>query len=74
MLTGGCNHSKKQGWLWVAVTPLVAIFEIALSRGSDIAKNLLGKDFGGILNSEPICSLQLGQLRTTAIMLGTFKT
>ena len=34
----GYNHSKKQGWLWVAVTPLVAIFEIALSRGSDIAK------------------------------------
>ncbi|MGB3656048.1 MAG: transposase [Rivularia sp. (in: cyanobacteria)] len=30
----------------------MAIFEIALSRGSDIAKNLLGKDFGGILNSD----------------------
>ena len=48
----GCNSSNKQGWLWVAVTPLVAIFEIALSRGSDIAKNLLGEDFSGILNSD----------------------
>ena len=48
----GCNSSKKQGWLWVAVTPLVAIFEIALSRGSEVAKNLLGEDFSGILNSD----------------------
>ena len=38
--------------MWVAVTPLVAIFEIALSRGSEIAKNLLGEDFSGILNSD----------------------
>ncbi|MEO1560182.1 MAG: transposase [Cyanobacteria bacterium J06632_19] len=48
----GCNSKKKQGWLWVAVTPLVAIFEIALSRGSEVAKNLLGEDFSGILNSD----------------------
>ena len=36
----GCNAKKSQGWLWVAVTPLVTFFQIALSRGSDAAKNL----------------------------------
>ena len=47
-----CNKEKKQAWLWVAVTPLVAFFQVALSRSSDIAKNLLGEDFSGILNSD----------------------
>ncbi len=48
----GCNDKKSQGWLWVAVTPLVTFFQIALSRCSDAARDLLGEDFGGILNSD----------------------
>lgn len=48
----GRNSKKSQGWLWVAVTPLVTFFEIALSRCSDAAKNLLGENFSGILNSD----------------------
>lgn len=48
----GCNEKNRQAWLWVAVTPLVAFFEIALSRCSDAARNLLGENFGGILNSD----------------------
>jgi len=48
----GCNDKKSQGWLWVAVTPLVTYFQIALSRCSDAARNLLGENFGGILNSD----------------------
>lgn len=48
----GCNDKKSQGWLWVAVTPLVTFFEIALSRCSDAARNLLGENFSGILNSD----------------------
>ena len=48
----GCNHKNSQGWLWVAVTPLVTFFEIALSRCSDAARNLLGENFSGILNSD----------------------
>jgi len=48
----GCNSKKSQGWLWVAVTPLVTFFQIALSRSSDAARNLLGENFGGILNSD----------------------
>jgi hypothetical protein len=48
----GCNHKNSQGWLWVAVTPLVTFFEIAFSRCSDAARNLLGENFSGILNSD----------------------
>ena len=48
----GCNSQNSQAWLWVAVTPLVTFFQIALSRCSDAARNLLGENFGGILNSD----------------------
>ena len=48
----GCNDKNSQAWLWVGVTPLVAFFFVALSRCSEAAKNLLGEDFGGILNSD----------------------
>jgi transposase len=52
----GCNEKKTQAWLWVMVTPLVAFFEITLSRCADTAKNLLGEGFSGILNSDRFAS------------------
>lgn len=48
----GCNPKQHQAWLWVAVTPLVTFFQIALSRCSEAARNLLGESFGGILTSD----------------------
>ncbi len=48
----GSNPSQRKAWLWVAVTPLVTFFEIALTRCTQGAKNLLGENFGGILNSD----------------------
>ncbi len=48
----GSNPKQSKAWLWVAVTPLVTFFQIALSRCSDAARNLLGNDFRGILNSD----------------------
>ena len=48
----GCNPAERQAWLWVAVTPFVAFFEIALTRCTEAAKNLLGENFAGILNSD----------------------
>ncbi len=48
----GCNDTNRQAWLWVAVTPLVTFFQITLSRCTDAAQNLLGENFGGILNSD----------------------
>ncbi len=48
----GCNDRNRQAWLWVAVTPLVTFFQLTLSRCTDAAQNLLGENFGGILNSD----------------------
>ena len=48
----GGNPQQRQAWLWVAVTPLVTFFEIALTRCTMAAKNLLGENFGGILTSD----------------------
>jgi hypothetical protein len=52
----GCNPKQQQAWLWVAVTPLVTYFEIALTRCTQAAKNLLGENFAGILNSDRYAS------------------
>lgn len=63
----GCNPKQRQvaavspgfsksrevrSELWVAVTPLVTFFEIALTRCTEAAKNLLGENFSGILTSD----------------------
>ena len=48
----GCNAKNRKAWLWVALTPLVTFFQITLCRCTDTAKNLLGENFGGILNSD----------------------
>lgn len=48
----GSNPEQRKAWLWVAVTPLVTFFEIALTRCTQEAKNLLGENFRGILNSD----------------------
>jgi hypothetical protein len=48
----GGNPQNRPAWLWVAVTPLVTFFEIALTRCTMAAKNLLGENFSGILTSD----------------------
>ncbi|NJM59424.1 MAG: IS66 family transposase [Oscillatoriales cyanobacterium RU_3_3] len=48
----GGNPQQRQAWLWVAVTPQVTFFEIALTRCTAAAQNLLGENFGGILTSD----------------------
>jgi hypothetical protein len=48
----GRNPDGRQGWLWVMVTPLVAVFEVFLSRSQAAAQALLGEAFGGILVSD----------------------
>ncbi len=42
----------KKAWLWTAVTTLVAVFAIRFSRGSDVAKELLGEGYRGHLVSD----------------------
>ncbi len=48
----GENPEKRGGWLWVIAAPLVAYFEIQLSRGKEVAQELLGLNFLGILLSD----------------------
>lgn len=48
----GWYERSKRAWLWVAVTASLALFLIRKSRGAEVAKELLGAAFGGILVSD----------------------
>ena len=39
-------------WLWVFVTPMIAYFHVAKSRGSKVLKEVLGESFSGVLCSD----------------------
>jgi len=43
------RQGRQQAWLWVAVTSVVTVFVVRLSRGADVARALLGEAFSGIL-------------------------
>lgn len=43
------RQGGKRAWLWVAVTSLVTVFVVRLSRGGQVARELLGETFSGIL-------------------------
>jgi transposase len=43
------REGGKRAWLWVAVTSWVTVFVIRLSRGGQVARELLGEKFSGIL-------------------------
>jgi transposase len=48
----GWREGKQRGWLWVAVTGVVTVFLIRLSRGAKVAKELLGETSGGVVGSD----------------------
>ena len=48
----GWFESGKRAWLWGAVSTMMALFLVRLSRGADAAKELLGATFAGILISD----------------------
>ena len=43
------RQGDKRAWLWVAVTSWVTVFVVRLSRGGQVARELLGERFGGVL-------------------------
>jgi transposase len=43
------RQGDKRAWLWVAVTSWVTVFVVRLSRGGQVARELLGEGFSGIL-------------------------
>jgi hypothetical protein len=48
----GWREANRRAWLWTAVTQAVTVFLIRGSRGSQVAKELLGEAFAGILVSD----------------------
>src|SRR6185436_1252173 len=47
----GWREANHRAWLWTAVTHVVTVFLIRRSRGSQVAKELVGEAFAGILVS-----------------------
>ena len=43
------RQGDKRAWLWVAVTSWVTVFVVRMSRGGQVARELLGEQFSGIL-------------------------
>lgn len=54
----GFKEKGKSMWAWIAVSSLVAIFMIRGGRSKKIAKELLGKNFKGILCSDRYSAYQ----------------
>jgi transposase len=48
----GWREANQRAWLWTAVTEAVTVFLIRCSRGSQVAKELLGAAFAGIVVSD----------------------
>jgi transposase len=48
----GWHEAKRRAWLWVTVTASVTVFCIRLSRGAQVAQEMLGKLFTGVLTSD----------------------
>lgn len=48
----GQNATGKKAWVWVAVSTHLTVFRVALSRGQDAAKALLGEDFKGLVGCD----------------------
>ena len=46
------RQGGKRAWLWVAVTSLVTVFLVRMSRGGQVARELLGEECAGILVTE----------------------
>src|SRR5262245_21454351 len=43
------RQGSKRAWLWVAVTSVVTVFVVRRSRGGQVARELLGERFSGIM-------------------------
>ncbi len=48
----GWRQAGRRAWLWTAVTSLVVVFALRFSRGSQVAKELVGEDYKGIVISD----------------------
>jgi transposase len=49
---GRSEGRAARAWLWTVVTHHVTVFRIAMSRGADVAQEMLGETFAGILGTD----------------------
>ncbi len=49
---GRSNGRAGRAWLWVVTTAFVTVFRVAHSRGAEIARELLGESFAGLLGTD----------------------
>ena len=57
------RQGDKRAWLWVAVTSLVTVFLVRMSRGGQVARELLGETFSGILVTDRYSAYNWYQVR-----------
>jgi len=48
----GWPEGDKQQWMWIDVTPKVTVFRVMRGRGQAEAKEMIGKGFSGIVNTD----------------------
>ena len=48
----GWPEGDKQKWMWIDVTPKVTVFQILRGRGQAEAREMIGKGFSGIVNTD----------------------
>jgi len=48
----GWKEQNKRAWLWVAAAVMVVVYKVATSRGSDVARKMLGNSYRGVLVSD----------------------
>ena len=46
------KEGDKKSWLWVVVTPIATLFLLRLSRGAQVAVELISETFSGIVGSD----------------------
>src|SRR5262249_32920174 len=48
----GWREANQRAWLWTVVTHSISVFLVRRSRGSQVAKELVGEAFAGVLVSD----------------------
>src|SRR4029453_2461772 len=67
------RQGDQPAWLWVAVTTWVTVFVVRLSRGGQVARELLGERFGGILVTDRYSAYNWYPVRGRQFFWGTFR-
>jgi transposase len=49
---GRSNGRAGRAWLWLVTTTFATLFRVARSRGTDVAQEMLGADFAGLLGTD----------------------